>query len=57
MGTSIFVSKNALVSKNTIYYLPWYNMVRWNNDIYKYLSFFLFHNLLFLVNKTEEVIE
>ena len=44
------VSKNANASKDTIFYLLWYNVVRWSSNIYKKSSFLSFHSLLFLVN-------
>ena len=44
------VSKNANASKDTIFYLLWYNVVRWSSNIYKKASFLSFHSLLFLVN-------
>ena len=45
-----WVSKNAIASKDTIFYLLWYNVVRWSSNIYKKSSFLSFHSLLFLVN-------
>ena len=54
------VSKNelmALMSNDTIFYLLWYNVIRWNSHTYKKSSFLSLHGLLFLVNNTREVIE
>ena len=44
------VSKNAIASKDKIFYLLWYNVVRWSSNIYKKSCFVSFHTLLFSVN-------
>ena len=51
------VSKNSVVSKDIIFYLFWYNAIRWNSHICKKSSFLSFHSFLYLVNNTGEVIE
>ena len=51
------VPKNSLVSKDVIFYLPWYNVIGWNNHICKKSSFLSFYSFLFLVNNTREVLE
>ena len=44
------------VSKDTIFYLLWYNVIRWSSHIYE-KSFLSFHSLLFLENNTWKLIE
>ena len=51
------VSKNAIVSKDVIFYLLRYNMILWSSHIYKKYYFLSFHSLLFLVNNTGKVTE
>ena len=51
------VSKNAIVCKDAIFYLLWYNMIRWSSHTYKKSSSLSFHSLLFLVNNTKQVTE
>ena len=51
------VSKNAIVSKDVIFYLLRYNVIHWSSHIYKKYSFLSFHSLLFLVNNTGKVTE
>ena len=55
-GLSIYtcVSKNAILSKDEIFYLPWYNVIRWSSHIYKIYSFLSFHSLRFSVNNTRK---
>ena len=50
-------SKNAIVSKDAIFYHLWYNVIRWSSHIYKKSSLFSFHGFLFLMNNTGEVVE
>ena len=52
-----FAFKNAIVSKDTICYLLWYNVIRCSSHIYKKPSFLALHSLSFLVNNTKEVID
>ena len=52
-----FVSKNVIASKDVISYFLWHNVIRWNSHIYKIIYFLSFHNLLFLLSNTGEVIE
>ena len=52
-----YISKNAIVSKDVIFYLLRYNVINWNSHIYKKYLFLSFHSLLFLVNNTGKVIE
>ena len=47
------VSKSAIVPKYMIFYLLWYNVMRWNGHVYKKSCFLSFHSLLFLVNKVK----
>ena len=49
------VSKNAIVSKDVIFYPLRYNMILWSSHIYKKYYFLSFHSLLFLVNNTGKV--
>ena len=51
------VSKNAIVSKDVIFYLLRYNMIHWSSHIYKKYSFLSFHSLLFSVNNKGKVTE
>ena len=55
-GLSIYtcVSKNAILSKDEIFYLPWYNVIRWSSHIYKIYSFLSFHSLRFSGNNTRK---
>ena len=53
----IYVFKNASLSKATIFYLLWYNVIRWGSHMYKKSLFHLFHSLLLLMNNTREVIK
>ena len=40
------VSKNSTVSKDSIFYLLWHNVIRWSNHICKKSSFFSFYSFL-----------
>ena len=51
------VCKNSSMSKDTIFYLLWYNVIRWSSHINRKSSFLSFDCLLFLLNNTEEVAE
>ena len=44
-------SKNAMLSKDVVFFLVWYNMIRWSSHIYRKSSFLSSHSLLFLVKK------
>ena len=45
------VSKNSIVSKDLVFYLLWYNMIRWSSHICKKSSFLSFY--IFLVKFSE----
>ena len=52
------LSKNSVVSKDAIFYLPWYNVKRSSSHRCKKSSFFSFYNILVkFTNNTAEVIE
>ena len=53
----IHVSKNAIVSEDMIFYLLWYNSIRWSIHTYKKSSFVSVHSSLFLVDNAGEVKE
>ena len=40
------VSKNTFVSKDAIFYLLWYNVIRWSNHICRKSSFLSFYSFL-----------
>ena len=43
------VSKNVIVSKEAIFYLLWYNVIRWRSHTFKKSSFLSFYSFYFRV--------
>ena len=51
------VSKSVIVSQDVIFYLFWYNVIRWRSHMYKNCLFCQSIICYFLVNNTRGVIE
>ena len=51
-----YVSKNAIMFKDTIFYLLLYNVICWSSHIIQKKPSFPFNSFIFLVNNTGEEI-